>query len=317
MTRARIVFAGSPEFAVPALTALLDSPHEVVAVLTQPDRPAGRGRQLTPSPVYQAAADRGLRVLQPQALRESLIQAQLRALTADLLVVVAYGQLLPPAVLAMPRRGCVNLHASLLPRWRGASPIQSALLAGDAVTGVCLMQMDAGLDTGPVFARSSRKIAADDTAATLHDALATDGAELLAAHLEELLDGSLPALPQSTTGVTYAPRIRKSDGAIDWRQPAARIDCQIRAYNPWPVATTVWQGQPLRCWNSQLAAGTAAAIPSTAVPGEVVAVDGAGIAVQTGAGVLLLTELQLPGKRRLSAREFGHAHPLVGSRLGS
>ncbi|MEE4185354.1 MAG: methionyl-tRNA formyltransferase [Gammaproteobacteria bacterium] len=317
MTRARIVFAGSPEFAVPALTAVLDSPHEVVAVLTQPDRPAGRGRRLTPSPVHQAAAARGLRILQPLSLRESLIQAQLRALTADLLVVVAYGQLLPPEVLAMPRRGCVNLHASLLPRWRGASPIQSALLAGDTETGVCLMQMDAGLDTGAVFARSVRGIAADATAASLHDALAADGATLLATHLDELLAGSLAAVPQSKTGVTYAPRIKKADGVIDWQQPAARIDCQIRAYNPWPVATTVWQGQPLRCWNSRLAVDDPSASPTAAVPGEVVAVGAAGIGVQTGAGIVLLTELQLPGKRRLSAGQFSQAHALAGSVLGS
>lgn len=317
MTQARIVFAGSPEFAVPALAALVASRHEVVAVLTQPDRPAGRGRQLTPSPVQQAAAAQQLRILQPDSLRESLIQAQLRALTVDLLVVVAYGQLLPPEVLAVPRRGCVNLHASLLPRWRGASPIQSALLAGDTETGVCLMEMDAGLDTGPVYAHCVRQISADDTAATLHDALAADGAELLAEHLDALLGGNLTALPQTATGVTYAPRISKADGVIDWEQSADRVDCQIRAYNPWPVATTVWQGRPLRCWNSRVAAAAEVAAPAAAVPGQVLAAGAAGVAVQSGDGIVLVTELQLPGKRRLTAQEFSNAHAIAGSRLGA
>lgn len=290
---------------MPALQALLDSEHDVVAVLSQPDKPAGRGRKLTPAPVTAAARAAGLRVLQPQSLRESLVQAQLKALTADLFVVVAYGQLLPAEVLAIPRVGCVNLHASLLPRWRGAAPIQTALLHGDQTTGVCLMQMDAGLDTGPVYSRVSCAIAPDETGATLHDRLAALGAELLARDLNRVLNGTLTPTPQAADGATYAPRIAKADGQIEWQRSAAAIDAQIRAFNPWPVAATTYNKAPLRCWRSRVSGpATSAAGPP---PGTVLDASPAGIRVQTGDGELLLLEVQQAGRKRVAAAQFANA----------
>jgi len=313
---ARIVYAGSPDFAVPALLRLLQTSHEVVAVLTQPDRPAGRGRHLTPSPVKLAAEQAGLRVLQPEKLSESLVQAQLKALTADLMVVAAYGQLLPPEVLCIPRVGCVNLHASLLPRWRGASPIQTAILAGDTETGVSLMQMERGLDTGPVYATLSTPIAADDTGGTLHDKLAQLGAELLAQNLDALLAQTLVARPQTNDGVCHAPRIKKSDGVIDWHKPAKEIDQQIRAFNPWPVAQTVLNGEPLRCLMSSLPS-SASGSGSANSPGAVSGLSRDALRVQTGAGELLLHSVQLPGRKAVSGRQFANAHDLSGLVLGA
>lgn len=315
MTKSRIIYAGSPDFAVPALEALIKSGHDVVAVLTQPDKPAGRGRQLRACPVKVAADAHGLRVLQPQKLTESLVQAQLKALTPDLFVVAAYGQLLPPEVLAIPRRGCVNLHASLLPRWRGASPIQAALLAGDEQTGISLMQMDVGLDTGPVYRTEAIDIARDDTGGSLHDKLATLGARLLAQELAALLDGSLTARPQAVAGITYAPLIKKQDGVIDWRHSAAQIDCRIRAFNPWPVAQTTFAGDNLRCWMSALA-DTDTDADSVTPPGTVLGVTGDALRVQTGDGQLLLGSVQAPGRKPVSGREFANARDVVGASLG-
>lgn len=310
---ARIIYAGSPDFAVPALRSLLRSSHDVVAVLTQPDRPAGRGRQLRPGPVKVVAEQAGLRVMQPEKLSESLVQAQLRALTADLMVVAAYGQLLPEAVLAIPQHGCVNLHASLLPRWRGAAPIQTAILAGDSETGVSLMQMEAGLDTGAVYARVTTDINADDTGGSLHDRLAQLGAALLEQNLAALLDGSLQAEPQPDAGVTYAPRLRKADGIIDWQQSAAEIDRRIRAFNPWPVAQTILHGQPLRCLMSAV---SDTRFNSSLEPGNVLGLEGDALCVQTGAGALLLQSVQMPGRKPVSGKQLAGTMQLDGLQLG-
>ena len=310
---ARIIFAGSPEFAVPPLQALLDSPHEVVAVLTQPDRPAGRGRKLTFGPVKQAAVDAGVPVMQPQSLKDSAEQAALAALDADLMVVVAYGLLLPPVVLEMPKRGCINLHASILPRWRGAAPIQMAVLHGDAESGVCIMQMDEGLDTGDVLASARVQLASDETAASLHDQLAPLGAQLLRDKLDAILAGELPASPQPEVGITYAHRIKKSDGQIDWSAPAIEIDRQIRAYAGWPVAHTLYKGEPLRCHAAQpVESETSVAV----APGTIIAADKAGIQVMTGEGVLALSNLQLAGRKQVSAADFANAFTTTGIRLG-
>ncbi len=314
MARARILYAGSPDFAVPALQRLLASGHNVIGVLTQPDKPAGRGRKLTPCPVKVAATEAGLKVLQPQTLRDSVVQAQLRALAPDLFVVAAYGQLLPPEVLVIPRRGCVNLHASLLPRWRGAAPIQTAILAGDTETGVCLTQMEAGLDTGPVFARVTVPIGPADTGGSLHNTLAEVGADLLGANLEALLTGALTPVPQPPEGVTYAPRIAKADGRIDWHATAAAIDGRIRAFNPWPVAHTTLHGEPLRCWMSALPA--AAAAEAAAEPGRVLGLAGDALRVQTGSGELLLQVVQAAGRKQVSGREFANAHAIDDLLLG-
>ena len=310
---ARIIFAGSPEFAVPPLQSILATQHSVVAVLTQPDRPAGRGRKLRPSPVKEAALAANLPVLQPETLKAADVQQSLDLLDADLMVVVAYGLLLPPEVLQLPRLGCVNLHASLLPRWRGASPIQAAILNGDDRTGVSLMQMDVGLDTGPVYATTALEIAAQETAGELHDRLAMQGAQLLEANLSGLLASTLAARPQPEEGVTYAGIIKKSAGAIDWRQPAIDIERQIRAYNPWPVAYTDYQGATLRCWEAM--AETDA--PSSKLsPGAVVERSEYGIAVQTDLGILHMQSVQLPGKKRVTAREFCNAHDITNLVLG-
>jgi methionyl-tRNA formyltransferase len=313
MAGARIIYAGSPDFAVPALRALQDSPHQVVAVLTQPDKPAGRGRKLTACPVKTAAEQAGLRVLQPESLRESLLQAQLKALTADLFVVAAYGQLLPPEVLSIPRVACVNLHASLLPRWRGASPIQTAILNGDTHTGVSLMQMEAGLDTGPVYATVSTPIQADDTGGSMHDRLAGLGADLLMQHIDAVLEGRLLPEPQPDAGACHAPRIAKADGRIDWRQTAVEIDRQIRAFNPWPVAQTTLGDEPLRCWMS--AVGDSGG--DTQNPGKVLGLDDGALQVQTGDGILLLQSLQLPGRKPVSGQQFASARDISAMSLGS
>jgi len=312
-SRARIVFAGTPEFAVPSLRALLNSPHEVIAVLTQPDRPAGRGRKTAVGPVKLAALDADVVVMQPATLRDSSVQQTLRDLQLDLLVVVAYGQLLPPDVLSIPRIACLNVHASLLPRWRGASPIQTAVLSGDKETGITLMQMEAGLDTGPVYCAQRTAIGMHETAGQLHDRLAIMGGELLAANLDAILERELKPAPQSLAGITYAGRISKADGLIDWMQSAIHIDRQIRAFNPWPVAHTHHEGELLRCW-SAIPLGDCSRDGIAA--GAVVSVEPRGMVVKTGAGLLLLTEVQAPGKNRVSAAEYANARNMNGKVLG-
>ncbi|MFC5302051.1 methionyl-tRNA formyltransferase [Azospira restricta] len=304
----KLIFAGTPEFAATALGALLDAGHDVALVLTQPDRPAGRGMALQASPVKRLAEARGLPVFQPTTLKDPVAQAQLAAVGVEAMVVAAYGLLLPQAVLDLPRHGCLNIHASLLPRWRGAAPIQRALLAGDAETGVCIMQMEAGLDTGPVLLAEATPIAADDTAATLHDRLAGIGGRLIVDALARL---PLPAQPQPAAGVTYAAKIDKAESAIDWTRPAAEVDRHIRAFNPFPGAHSALAGVPVKLWRALPAAGNGR-------PGEVLAADRDGIVVACGEGALRVVELQKAGGKRLPATQFLAGHAVApGALFGS
>jgi methionyl-tRNA formyltransferase len=308
--RLRIVFAGTPDFAVPALEALHAAGHEVVAVYAQPDRPAGRGQAVTAGPVKRCAQALGLAVVQPATLRSPEAVARLREHEADLMVVAAYGLILPPAVLEAPRLGCWNIHASLLPRWRGAAPIHRALLAGDALTGITIMQMDAGLDTGPMLLERPVPIGAREDGGSLHDRLAALGAEAIVAAIAGFLAGRLAPVPQPAEGVTYASKIRKDEARIDWTAPADAIDRQVRAFNPWPVAETSWQDRQLRVW-------AADPVPeSSGKPGEVLEAAGGRLVVATGEGALGLTRVQLAGRRAMTAAEFLNAHSLAGARLG-
>jgi methionyl-tRNA formyltransferase len=314
MSRARILYAGTPEFAVPALSALIEGRHDVVAVYTQPDRPAGRGRKTLPSPVKQRALEAGLPVLQPLSLKDAATQAELAGWDADLLVVAAYGLILPQAVLDIPRHGCVNIHASLLPRWRGAAPVQRALLAGDTRTGISIMRMEAGLDTGPVYGFSAIDIDAADTAGSLTARLAALGAEALLAALPGILDDSAVPTPQDAAA-TYARKITKDEALIDWGRPAVEIERAVRAFDPWPVAYTHLGDEVLRIWSAAVLPASAEATGSVA-PGRVLSADAAGIDVGTGAGVLRILELQPPGKRRMSVRDFLNARRVDGALLG-
>lgn len=306
-----IVFAGTPEFAVPALDALLDSAHRIVAVYTQPDRPAGRGRQLAASPVKARAAAANLTVEQPVNFKDVQAVERLAAYRPDLMIVVAYGLILPRAVLEIPRWGCLNIHASLLPRWRGAAPIQRAILAGDTETGVDIMRMEAGLDTGPVLLEGRTPIAARETGASLHDRLAQLGAELLPRAVEGLASGALQAHVQSEVGVTYAHKIQKEEARIDWRRSAVELDRQVRAFNAWPVADTVLDGEQLRIWEAEPLPQEVAASPGT-----VLTTHSAGIDVATRSGVLRLTRVQAAGRKPVSAADFARARPLPGKVLG-
>jgi len=302
----RLIFAGTPEFAAQALGAIVDAGHEVALVLTQPDRPAGRGMSLQPSAVKQVALARGLDVFQPSTLKDAEAQARIAAVGAEVMVVAAYGLILPQAVLDLPRYGCLNIHASLLPRWRGAAPIQRALLAGDGETGVCIMQMEAGLDTGPVLLRGAFPIAASDTTASLHDRLAALGAQLVVEALGSL---PLPAEPQPADGVTYARKIEKAEAVIDWSQPAAAIDRQIRAFNPFPGAQALFNGQTVKLW-------AATPVDGNGEIGAILAVDRSAIVVACGVGALAVSELQKAGGKRLPVQQFLAGHPLkVGDRF--
>jgi methionyl-tRNA formyltransferase len=307
----RIAFAGTPHFALPALRALLESPHRVVGVLTQPDRPAGRGRELRASPVKLLAAGHGLPLAQPATLKTEEGRAALVSWQPDLLVVVAYGLLLPKAVLQLPRLGCLNIHGSLLPRWRGAAPIHRALLAGDARTGVTIMQLDEGLDTGPTLLERSRAIGPHETSGDLHDALAELGAQALIAAIEGLSSGALRPHPQPAEGVTYAAKIEKSEARLDWNLSAVELDRRIRAFNPWPVAETSLAGETLRVWRAAVADTAGAGSP----PGTLLGVDAAGLRVACGQGVLAISELQRAGRKPVPARDFANAVRIDGQRL--
>lgn len=297
-----IVFAGTPDFSVPPLQTLIDSPHHVLAVLTQPDKPAGRGRKLRQSPVKTAAAEAGIPVWQPQSLKDPEWQQQLVELNPDLMVVVAYGLILPQAVLDIPRHGCWNIHASLLPRWRGAAPIQRAILAGDTETGVCIMRMEAGLDTGPVYLKKTTPITSTDTAGDLHDRLSVMGAEALGECLRQLATGTLPEpAPQHTDGVTYAHKITTNEAIIDWRQPAEAIVRQINAFNPWPGARGDIAGQTHKIWQARHL--PAEDIPG-ATPGHIARADKNHLHIHCGEGLLAIDEIQSPGKRRLPVAEY-------------
>ncbi len=312
MAPLRILFAGTPEFSVPCLQGLLDSPHSVIAVYTQPDRPAGRGRKLQASPVKVQAQTARIPVYQPKTLRDPQAIATLRQLQPDLMVVIAYGLLLPEEVLAIPKLGCLNLHASLLPRWRGAAPIQRAILAGDGETGVSLMHMELALDAGPVYAQQRIALGGRETAGQVHDRLAALSPDLLLAALPHILDGSLQPQPQDDRRATYAKKITKEEAWIDWHRSAQEIDRQIRAFHPWPIAQTRSGAQILRIWAAE-------PLPdkrTQAAPGTVLAESDSGIEVATGAGQLRITRLQRPGKRPLPAAEFLRAHSLASQLLG-
>ncbi|HEX8964653.1 MAG TPA: methionyl-tRNA formyltransferase [Rhodocyclaceae bacterium] len=298
----RVAFAGTPEFARVALEAVLAAGFEVPLVLTQPDRPAGRGMQLHASPVKQLAAARGIPVAQPERLRDPATHAPLVDAAPDVLVVAAYGLILPQAVLDIPRLGCINIHASLLPRWRGAAPIQRAIEAGDAETGITVMRMEAGLDTGPMLLKQALPIGAQDTAATLHDKLAALGGRLIVDALRGL-PGLAPVV-QPEAGVTYANKIEKAEAAIDWRQPAAQVERRVRAFNPFPGAAATLRQTPVKVWMAQAAAGAGA-------PGTVLESGPAGVLVACGEGAVLLTELQKAGGKRLPPSEFLQGFPVA------
>jgi methionyl-tRNA formyltransferase len=301
----KLVFAGTPEFAVPCLAACRASGAEVVAVYTQPDRPAGRGRKLAPSPVKQAALDAGLPVEQPESLKSAEALARLAAYAPDLMVVVAYGLILPRKVLAIPRLGCWNVHASLLPRWRGAAPIQRAILAGDAETGVDLMRMEAGLDTGPVLLEKRTPIAREDTGGSLHDRLAALGAAALVEGLARTLSGEvLAAVPQPEEGVTYAHKLDKAESALDFTRAAIVLERQVRAFDPWPGSDAEIAGERLRVW-----AATALEQSHTAAPGTLLAARRDGLDLACADGVLRVTAVQRAGGRRISAADYLNARP--------
>ena len=310
MTSPRLVFAGTPDFALASLQAMVGAGFRPQAVYTQPDRPSGRGRRLTASPVKTYAIDQGIPVYQPASLKDPDAVEQLAKIEPDLLIVAAYGLLLPQSVLDIPKRGCVNVHASLLPRWRGAAPIQAAIAAGDTETGICLMRMEAGLDTGPVFVRAAVPIGDDATAGSVHDELASLGGRLLASHLAEILAGDVQAEPQDDSQATYAPKIRPEDARIDWTSPAAAVHRRIRAYNPVPGARFAIDDEYIKVWRA--APGRSGSFTA----GKVISASRDGIEVGCGESSIFLTELQRPGRRRVSAAEFAAQIDLAGRMLG-
>lgn len=299
----KIIFAGTPEFAVPALAALIEAGHQIVMVLTQPDRPAGRGMKLKASPVKVLAEQHNLHVFQPETLKDSYTQAQIEAVNADVMIVAAYGLIIPTAVLNMPRFGCYNIHASLLPRWRGAAPIHRSILIGDTETGVTIMEVVPALDAGAMVSRGVVPITEYDTTQTLHDALSKTGADLMVQAMAQLdKNGTLPATPQDESLVTYAHKLEKSEAAIDWQKSAVEISRQVRAFNPFPVAQSVLKDEVCRIWMATAKAGKANV-------GEIVSVHD-GVTVGCGDGLLHITELQAPGGKRLNAQAFVQGHNL-------
>ena len=309
----RLGFAGTPEFAVPALSRLAATQHSVEVVFTQPDRPAGRGQALQASAVKEKALELGIRVLQPASFKSAEAIDSLRAAQLDVFVVVAYGQILPSAALGVPSRGCLNIHGSLLPRWRGAAPIQRAILAGDCQTGVTIMRMEAGLDTGPMLLARTVDIGLRDNAQTLHDKLSQLGADLIVEAVESIASGNQREVRQPADGVTYAEKISKAEAPIDWHHAAGQISRQVRAFNPWPVAQTQFDGEALRIWDADSVdlhfAGAGRDVP----PGTVMAATGEGIDVACGTGVLRILRLQLPGRKPLTAQEFLQGQRLTGA----
>jgi methionyl-tRNA formyltransferase len=308
----RLIFAGTPEFAARALESLIRAGHDVALVLSQPDRPAGRGMNLTMSAVKQTALTHGIEVFQPSTLRDLDALARLVAVGADVMIVAAYGLILPKEVLAIPPFGCLNIHASLLPRWRGAAPIQRAILAGDAETGITIMQMDEGLDTGPVLLEVPVPVAADDTAQSLHDKLAFLGADAIVTALKKLPGGELASLPQREELATYAAKLTKVEARLDWNRPAPELERAVRAYNPFPVAQAAFQGLAWRIWRALAVADTGGH------PGEVLRADKDGVLVGCGTGSLLLLEVQKAGGKRLPLAQFLPGNPVrVGERLNA
>jgi methionyl-tRNA formyltransferase len=309
---ARIIFMGTPDFAVPCLQKLIAT-QTVVGVVTQPDRPAGRGRETRPPPVKVAAQAAGIPVYQPASLRSEEAASPLLAWEPDLIVVAAFGQILRPHVLNLTAKGSLNVHASLLPRWRGAAPIQQAILAGDPETGITLMQMDAGLDTGPVYIQRSIPIGNADTAGDLHDSLARLGAEMLGDHLADILSGRLASRPQDDARATYAPMIKKEDGLIDWTQSNTQVDRHIRAMTPWPGAVTTWRGKSLKVLD---AAATSGNQPPPGPPGTIL-IENDMVVILTGQGGVRLERVQLAGKRPLPIEDFLRGQPaFIGGQLG-
>lgn len=299
-----VLFAGTPEFAARCLEALLKSRHRVIGVITQPDRPAGRGFALAPSPVKKLASARGIQMTQPESLRDAQAQAKLKHFRADVIVVAAYGLILPRPVLELPRDGAINIHASLLPRWRGATPIERAILAGDRHTGVSIMQMDDGLDTGPVLMQEEIPILEDDTMGTLRDRLAELGAKLIVQALDALQAGVIKATPQSAEGVTYAAKLEKREARVDWREGALTVNRQVRALNPSPGADARVRRVELKIWRCATATGRGNA-------GEILSIGPDGLCVACGEGALVITELQRSGGKRLRAADFLRGFPLT------
>lgn len=310
MKKLKVIYAGTPDFAVPALQALIQSPHDVIAVYTQPDRPAGRGRKLQFGPVKQRAVDAGITVEQPASLKDEETQKILEAYQADVMVVAAYGLILPQVVLDTPKYGCLNIHGSLLPRWRGAAPIHRAIQAGDTETGVTIMQMAAGLDTGDMLLKVICPITLEDTGQTIHDRLANDGADALLNVLENI--EQLEPKVQDESLTSYAHKLEKAEAEIDWTQSAKQIDQTIRAFNPWPVAFTKYNDKPLRLFMSKVISNS-----SQESAGTVISEDMDGVCVATGEGVLSFSRLQLPSKKAMAVRDFLNGRSLLGCKFPS